>query len=198
MSKVPDLKNLPKVDMKTINRYLSPRAMNDFNAFLEKLPQNAGQTILIAAGITWGFAAALGLFTTIKAQDLNNLRAQLQDAKALMPVVPQMVEMPVEASVLNNLAKRLSDVYRNLEIRAENGQVIIGGAATNLFSPFREAVLQVNNGGQDWKVTVESMCVGRECKQKQLSIILKVAKIQISKPESAVVNYEPGSIPERE
>ncbi len=190
-----DLKKFPKLDFKTLSAYTSPQAFSDLNTFLEKLPQNAGKTVLIAAAIAWTLVAVLGLFTTIKAQDLNNLRAQLQDAKALMPIVPVMSEVPVDQGTVDDVVKRLGELYKGLEIRNVRSEVAINGAGTNLFSSFREAVLQLQNSGQGWKVGLAKMCVGRECPQKQLSITLKVARINIDKPESSQTTYLPGSAP---
>lgn len=187
--------NLNKFDPKALNKYFSPRAFDDLNAFLEKLPQNAGKTVLIAAGIAWAMVATLGLFTTLKAQDLNNLRAQLQDAQALKPIVPVISEIPVDSTVVADYAKKMSEVYKTLEIRANNNQITIQSAQTANFSLFREAVSQVQNGGAGWKVSLVNMCVGRECKQKQLSITLKINKINIDRPSSTPITYFPKSSP---
>lgn len=188
-----DLKAIPKVDIKKVNALLSPRAFNDLNDFIEHLPQNAGKTVLIAAAIAWIFTAALGLFTTMKAQDLNNLRAQLQDAKALKPIVPVLKETPLDAKALQDLASRLSNIYTGLEIRPNNNTLVIASGSTSMFSTFREAIMQIGNMDAGWKIDIQSMCLGRECPQKQLSITLKIAKIKIDKPESKAVSYLPGA-----
>ena len=193
-----DKKSLPKMDLKKLNNLLSPRSFNDLNNFIEKLPQNAGQTVLITAAIAWAFTAAHGLFTTIKAQDLNNLRAQLQDAKALKPIVPVLKETPVAAKTLQDLAAKLSEIYKNLEIRANGNTLIVSAGTTNLFNAFREAVMQIGNSESGWKIDVASMCLGRECPQKQLAITLKIAKINIDKSESSSPSYLPGTSPKAE
>jgi hypothetical protein len=121
------------------------------------------------------------------------LRAQLQDAKALKPVVPVMAEVPVEANAISDFVKRLAEIYKGLEIRANGNKIDISAPSTSFFSSFREAVIQVQNGGQNWKVGLESLCVGRECGQKQLSIALKVDRININQPESTRIDYQPGA-----
>ncbi len=188
-----DLKSLPKLDLKKLNTLFSTRSLNNLNVFIEKLPQNAGKTILITAAIAWTFTAALGLFTTIKAQDLNNLRAQLQDAKALKPIVPILKEMPVDTKILQDVAKKLSEIYKNLDIQTNGNTLTISAQSTNMFTSFREAITQIGNSETGWKITVQSMCLGRECPQKQLSITLKVDKINIDKPESSKTSYLPGA-----
>lgn len=182
-----------KVNFAALSQYATPRAMGDLNNFIEKLPENAGKTILVAAGISWLMVAILGLFTTIQAQDLNNLRAQLQDAKALKPIVPTISEVPVPDTSIREYIKKIESVYKPLEVKPEGGGIAITGPQTAMFSIFREAATQIQNGGGGWKVAVTKMCVGRECPQKQLSIVLKINKINIDKPESTPVTYLPGS-----
>lgn len=179
------------VDLKAMGKYFSPRALDDLNGFIEKLPQNAGQTILIAAAVAWGFVGALGLFTTMKAQDLNNLRAQLQDAKALKPIVPVLSEVPIDQKSIEEFSKKLNQTYKTLDSRSQGNKITITAVQTSAFNLFREAVLQVQNGGLGWKVSLDKMCVGRECKQNQLSISLKINKITIDKPNAESASYVP-------
>ncbi len=183
------------IDYKTLARYTSPSAFNDLNHFLEKLPQNAGRTVLIAAGVAWAFVGILGLFTAVKAQDLNNLRAQLQDAKALKPIVPVLKEVAIDQDTVTKLVKKITSSYKDLDARSQGNVVTITGRQTLAFNLFREAVLQVQNGAEDWKVDMDKMCVGRECKQNHLSISLKINKINIDKPVADSKNYIPTSSP---
>lgn len=187
---------MQRFNLKKLGAYFSPRAMNDLNVFLEKLPQNAGNTVLIAAGIAWAMAASLGLLTTIKAQDLNNLRAQLQDAKALAPIVPTIEEQPIDQKLVADYAKKMGDIYKTLEFHANNNTITISSSQTANFSLFREAVMQIQNGGENWKIGLVKMCVGRECKQKQLSITLKINRINIDKPDANPVTYLPKDKPD--
>jgi len=183
--------NATKFDTAKFKALLNPGVLDDLNHFLERLPQNAGNTVLIAAGIAWASAAALGLFTTIKAQDLNNLRAQLQDVQALKPIVPSLNEVAVDSKVVQEYAKKMQEIYKSLEIKANGNTISITSAQTANFSLFREAVAQIQNGGDRWKVGLVKMCVGRECKQKQLSIALKINTINIDMPSVTPVSYFP-------
>jgi hypothetical protein len=185
--------DLKTINLKAINRYVSPRAFNDLNAFLEKLPSNVGQTALLAIGIAWATAAGLGLYTSIKAQDLNNLRAQLQDAQALKPIVPVINEVAVETAAVDAFVKHMTEIYKNLEIRNTGNAITMNSDRTGYYALFREAVAQVQNGGAGWKVSLDGLCVGRECKQKQLSIALKINKISIDKPVTEPITYLPTS-----
>lgn len=180
-------------DWKVINTYLSPRAMNDLNAFIENLPQNAGRHILVMAGVAWISVAGLGLFTMMKAQQLNNLRAQLQDAKALKPIVPVIHDVPVEAKEVSDFAKKMADAHRGLDVKASGNMIEISGPSTGLFNLFRESILHTISGGAGWKVSMDNMCLGRECKQKQLFIFMKINRIVVDKPESESISYLPTS-----
>ena len=83
-------------DWRSLKKYTSPHAADDLNAFLEKLPQNAGQTMLIIAGIAWGAAGVVGLYTTVQLQKLTELRAELQEAEA----IKRLTQAGLGASVL--------------------------------------------------------------------------------------------------
>lgn len=183
---------LKAINFKALNRYLGPQGMHDLNLFLERLPQHAGQSLLIAAGVSWAVAAGVGLFTFMQARDLSELRAQLQDANALKPLVPVVREMPLEDKTLSDFSDKLSEIYKTLEIRSQGNKITINSTSTASYGLFREAVSHVFNGGNGWKVSLDSLCVGRECKQNALSITLKINRISIDKPESVPVSYAPG------
>jgi len=85
-------------DWRKLQRYLGPQAGKDLNNFLEKLPQTAGQAILIAVGIVWTSGAAAGLFATVQTQKLIEVRTELANAEALKPVVPRIKDLPVPQS----------------------------------------------------------------------------------------------------
>jgi hypothetical protein len=50
---------LKSFDWRALQKYASPKAASDLNTFLEALPQNAGKTMLIIAGIAWAAAACI-------------------------------------------------------------------------------------------------------------------------------------------
>ena len=94
-----DFNNLQKkiqdFDWRSLKKFTDPKAADDLNAFLEKLPQNTGQTMLIIAGIAWAAAGGIGLYTTVQLQKLTEVRAELQEAEALQPKVPQIKDVAV-------------------------------------------------------------------------------------------------------
>jgi len=133
--------NLKSFDWKSLQKYFSSQSADDLNRFLEKMPQNAGQTILIAAGIAWAMAGALGLYTAIQTQQLTELRAKLMATEALKPSVPK----------IKNIAIPKAEVEKFV--------------------------------GQGWRVSLENLCVGRECdKRHKLAVSLKVNKVSVEKP----------------
>jgi hypothetical protein len=174
-----DIKNF---DWRSLKKYLEPGAANDLNAFLEKMPQNAGQSVLIAAGIAWGAAGALGLFTAVQLQSLTTLRAELQDADALQPVVPEVRNIPVDASAVKTFAESAKNIYRGIEIKGQGSSITITAQNTSSFPEFREAIGHVQNGGQGWRVNVQRLCVGRECSNYHLGATLRISKIDVTSP----------------
>jgi hypothetical protein len=168
--------------MSSVQRMFSAQSAEDFNAFLEKLPQTAGQAALIAAGIAWAFGAALGLFTTLQVQSMTTLRAELKEMKAVQPQVPKIKDSPVSPGELKTFVAGLNKFYPGLEIKQAGNGIQISAKTTSVFGSFREAIGHVQNGGVGWHVNVDKLCVGRECKGVSLAILLKVNKATVDKP----------------
>ena len=175
--------NLKSFDWRKLQRYFSPQASSDLNTFLEHLPQTAGQTILIAAGIAWASGAAAGLFATIQSKELVTMRAELAETKALQPAVPRIRDVPVAATEVQEFAKVLSATYPGLVIKQQGPAIFITAASTSSFGQFREAVGHVQNGGSGWRVNVEKLCVGRECTKDKLAVLLKINKVSVDKQQ---------------
>lgn len=175
--------NLKSFDWKSLQKYFNPQATDDLNRFLEKLPQNAGQTVLIAAAIVWGIAAASGLYTAIQAQQLTELRTKLAETKALKPAVPKIKNVAIPKKEVESFVKQAEKSYRGIDIRANGSTIIITAKRTANFTEFREAIGHVQNGGNGWRVSLEKLCVGRECdKQYKLAASLKVNKVSVENP----------------
>ena len=175
--------NFKSFDWKSLQKYFSAQSADDLNRFLEKLPQNVGQTVLIAAAIAWGMAAALGLYTAIQTQKLTELRAELKETQALKPSVPTIKNVAISKEEVEAFVKHAKKNYRGLDIRAKGSTIIITATRTANFAEFREAIGHVQNGGDGWRVSLEKLCVGRECdKRYKLAASLKVNKVSVENP----------------
>jgi hypothetical protein len=175
-----DLKSL---DLTFLKKLADPKLSGDLNAFLEKLPHNAGQTVLLAAGIAWAMAGALGLFTTIQVKQMTELRAKLKETQALKPTVPVIKDVAVDSAEVANFSKELKEIYKNLDITQSESSITITSNSTANFGQFREAVGHVQNGGVGWRVTLDKLCVGRECDNNQkLGAVLRVNKVSVESP----------------
>ena len=170
-------------DWKSLQKLMNPQAADDFSRFLEVVPQHAGKGALIAGGVAWGFAAALGLFTMMQMKDLTEMRAKLQEAEALKPIVPTLTMTPVDGGELKALVEELKKVYPDLNVNASGSKITVQSKKTSDYFIFREALGHITNGGKGWRTAVESLCVGRECKQNALDASVKVEKLKIDKPE---------------
>lgn len=174
--------DLKSFDWRSLKKYLQPQAANDLNSFLERLPQTAGNPVLIAGGIAWAMAGMLGLYTFIQTQQMIELRAKLKDTAALVPVVPKITDVAVSAAEVDKFAKDLAEIYRGLTIKAAGSTIQITTADTARFAEFREAIGHVQNGGSGWRVSVERLCVGRECDREKLAALLKINKVSVVSP----------------
>ena len=174
--------NLKNINWKSYKRYFTPAAADDLNRFLEQLPQNVNQTMLIAAGIAWGAAAGFGLFTTLQVKSLTAMRAELKESKALQPVVPKLNDVPISQADLKNFTDILVSNYPDLLIKQVGTSIDISAKSTAAFAEFRDALGHVQNGGSGWRVGIDKLCLGRECKQSELHALLKIAKVSVDKP----------------
>lgn len=172
----------PKAVERTLRQLTHPSAASDLGKFVEKLPVNAGNTMLMIAGVAWAVAGATGLYVTVQAQQLTELRTKLQDAKALQPIVPQIVDVAIAPAEVSKFAEQLKDVYPGVQVKAAGSEINISAQNTGSFGQFREAIGHVQNGGDGWRVAVSSLCVGRECKGPPLQASLKINKVDIKAP----------------
>ncbi len=171
-------------DWKSLQKYFSPEAANDFSRFMDTIPVHAGKGVLIAAGIAWASVAALGLFTVMQAKQLTELRAELQTSNAVKPLVPVISIEPIANDEIVKMVAKFKTTYPTLTVSTNSGAITIRSKQTADFAQFREAIGHVVNGGKGWKVVVDSMCVGRECKDSGLNASLKIQKLKIDKPTS--------------
>lgn len=170
-------------DIKKFEKYFSAKSSDDLNRFLEKLPHNAGKNVLIAAGVIWALAAGLGLYTSIQVQELTKVRAELKEVEALKPAVPTIKNVGISNDELKKFVEEAQKSYRGLDIKANGSTIIITASRTANFAEFREAIGHVQNGGDGWRVSLEKLCVGRDCdKSHKLAVSLKVNKVSVEKP----------------
>lgn len=181
-----DFKNF---DMSLLKKMMDPKAAGDLNIFLEKLPYNAGKTVLIAAGIAWAMAAAIGLYASIQATNLTQLRGKLMEAEALTPIVPKIQDVPINAEEVQAFVEKAKAAYPNLAFEINGSSILITSANTSDFAMFREAIGHMQNGGQGWRVSLDKLCVGRECdKNFKLAVSLKVNKVSVENIQPPAAN----------
>jgi len=174
------------VDWRALKKLTNPQAAGDLNAFLEKLPQRAGKTMLIMAGAAWALAGLSGLYTTIQMKKLTEVRATLQEAKALQPIVPVIKDAPVDQKEIAEFVDKITKIYDGLSIKVNGSAIVISADSTASFGQFREAVGHVQNGGSGWRVAVDRLCVGRECEQHPLGVSLKISKVSVEVPAEKI------------
>lgn len=175
--------NLKSFDLKSLQKYLSVESVDDLKHFLEKIPQNAGQTVLIAAAIAWGMAAAAGLYTSVQTQKLTEFRTELRETEALKPSVPTIKNVTIPKEEVEKFVANAKKIYRGIDIKVNGSTIIITAQSTLNFAEFREAIGHVQNGGDEWRVSLVNLCVGRECDKYKLAASLKVNKLSVEKPD---------------
>ena len=169
-------------DINSLKKYLSPQSGDDLNRFLESVPEHVGKVALTAAGIAWLAAAALGLLAMQQTQQVITLKAELEAKEALSPVVPVISEKPVSNDDMQAMTEKMKEAYPELDIRESRSNLTIRAGSTAQYSLFREAIGHAVTGGRGWKVSLETLCVGRECDRNHLSASLSANKISVEKP----------------
>jgi len=138
--------------------------------------------LLLRGGIAWMLAASLGLYATLQTQVLTEMRVELHEAKVLKPVVPVIRAAPVKKAEVDKFTAVLKKSYPGLTIKQQRAAIQISAKNTAAFGQFREAIGHVQNGGNGWRVNTERLCVGRECKQNQLGVLLRINKVTVAMP----------------
>ena len=173
-------------DYRKLQKYFSAQAFNDLNDLLESLPVRAGYGLLVAAGIAWIMAGATIFYAIVQAQQVAELRAELLKADALKPQVPKIVRSPVAEGDVRDFARKIDKVYDNVKVTSLNDVIALQASSGMYYGAFREAVGHLFNGGnaargESWRISVKSLCVGRECKPNFLNGQFQVYKLAVDK-----------------
>lgn len=172
-----------KIDFEKLKRYASPNAYKDLDGFLEQMPKRAGQAVIIAGVAAWMMAAACVMYVSIQANHILSLRADILKAESLKPTVPVIAKVPVDGTEVEAFAKKLGELYPQINVIGSNNRIEIRGTSTDKYGAFREAVGHAFNGGPDWRLNVEELCVGRECPNNlALYGAFTVYRLRVDKP----------------
>ncbi len=172
-----------KIDTVMLKRYLSPAAYKDLDVFLEQMPMRAGQSIVIAGIAAWLLAGLAVTYVVMQTNHIMGLRADILKAEALKPTVPVIDKVAVPNDELAAFAKKLNELYPQLTVTGGGEKLEFRAATTDKYGAFREAVGHSFNGGKGWRLSVDSLCVGRECKNNaQVFGAFKVYRLRVDKP----------------
>jgi hypothetical protein len=179
-----DFVDLRKLDMATLKRYTSPQAVKDFDRFLDALPLNVGYNALIAAGLTCVMGGAAVWFAAGETEKVSKLHSDLMNVQALQPPVPVLKYTAISHEALEPLLKEITQVYKGVAVtQSGNGGVTVTAQDTDYFPQFLAAIGYIQRGGENWKVKIDALCVGRECSGPQLSAKLKIEMVGFANPE---------------
>ena len=170
------------IDWNALKRYTSPQAFKDFNTLLDALPLNVGYNALIAAGMAWLIAGTTVFFTATEIDKVSSLRTELAKVEALKPPVPVIQYTSVATDVLKPLEKKISETYKGVAFVDSSGGATLSATDTDYFPQFLAALGFLQNGGRNWRVSIDSMCVGRDCPTSKLMAVLKVDTAKVVEP----------------
>lgn len=124
----------------------------------------AGQAAVIAGAVCLLFAALSVTYVVMQANNIMSLRADILKAEALKPTVPVINKAPVVDAEVAAFVKKIEGLYSQVSFAANGARVEMRASNVDKYGAFRESVGHLFNGGKGWRITVEEMCVGRECK----------------------------------
>ncbi|MBI3440960.1 MAG: hypothetical protein HY052_04030 [Proteobacteria bacterium] len=173
-----------KIDWVVLKRYASSQAIRDLDRFLDAVPMTVGYNALIAASFAWLLAGSALFFTSIETGKVTKMHADLMQIQALRPPIPVLKSVPVNASALKALATKIAALYKGVLLTESEGGVVITAQDTDYFPQFISAISYLQRGGKNWKVQIETLCVGSACTGAKLAAKLKVESVRISEPEA--------------
>lgn len=175
---------LGKIDLRVLQRYTSSQAVKDFDRFLDNLPMNVGYHALAAAGLAWVIAAAAVLFTFTEVGKVSKFRTELMEVGALKPPIPVLKYDPVSKADLDKSGRKIKKIFTTIDATVtQDGKISLKAMDTDYFPQFLGAINFLQNGGKNWRVTSDSICVGRDCKGSPISAAFKVEYVRIGDPE---------------
>lgn len=172
-----------KFDIASFKRLTNPQSIKDLDKFLDALPLNVGYNALIAAGMAWVIAGAALLFASTQTAHINKLRTDLLAVEALKPPVPSIEYIPVSSQTLEPVRQKIEKTFKGttLSIRSE-GTVTLSANDSDYYPQFQAAISHLENSGRNWRVSIVSMCAGRECTGQPLQAELTVEVARINAP----------------
>ncbi|MFH1158299.1 MAG: hypothetical protein V1721_05380, partial [Pseudomonadota bacterium] len=183
--------NLGKIDWGVFRKYTSPQAIKDLDSFLDAVPLNVGYNALIAAGFAWVLGAGAVFFASMETEKVSRLHGNLIEVQALQPPVPVLKYTPVSQAVIQTLAKKIAETYKGVAITVNSdGVVTLSAQDTDYFPQFLAAISYFQRGGRNWKVKIDTLCVGRDCSGPKISASLRIEMVRFGEPEKKKENKE--------
>jgi hypothetical protein len=177
---------MPDIDWGKLKRFASPQGLKELDSFLDGLPLNAGYNAIIAAGLTWLIAGTAVFFTVMQIEKVSSIRAELAKVSSLKPPVPVIKYVPVPDAALKAVQDKLLKAYKGLNMTVAAGVITLSANDTDYFPQFLAAVSFLQSGGRNWRVKLETMCVGLDCPTSKLTATLKAEIARVGEPEPEV------------
>lgn len=179
-----------KIDWVALKKYTSPQAVKDLDRFLDAIPMTVGYNALMAAVFSWVLAGTAVFFTSIETGKVSKMHSDLMQVQALRPPIPVLQYVPVGSSVLKNLSDKIMATYKGVNLTPADGAVVVTAADTDFFPQFLAAISSLQRGGRNWKVRIDTLCVGTGCTGSKLTANLKIESVRIGEPENTMTDIK--------
>lgn len=175
--------DLKKIDWVSFKRYTNPQAVKDLDRFLDAIPMTVGYNALIAASITCMMAGTAIFFVSGEIEKISKMHTELFQIEALRPPVPVIQYVPVSKGIIDTHATKITETYKGVRIVTAEGSATVTAEDTDYFPQFLAAISTLQRGGKNWKVQIDTLCVGRACASQKLTANLKISTVRIGEPE---------------
>ncbi len=174
--------DIKKIDWNYLKRLMTVQSVKDLDSFLDRMPLNVGPNVLIAISIVW-LAAFISIFFTIaEVNRVSTLRAELMKVESLKPPVPIITYQPVSANGIKEIQNKIQKTFQGLSFTGPASSLKLTASDTDYFPQFLAAIHFLQYGGRNWRVTVNTLCVGQDCTGAKLAAELRVESVRIDDP----------------
>jgi hypothetical protein len=176
-------KKANNIDWQKMQTMLSPAGMSKLDAFLDRLIKRGGNAFYLAL-CAWGVAMGIIFLTFMYTAEIKTLEEDLAKTVAATPLVPTINMIPIDATELQKYVERLNKTYPRINAREiAAGAITVKAQSIQSFNQWRGFIRDLQYGGPNWRVTIQSLCTGRNCAGTDpLIAMLKVDRLEILQP----------------
>lgn len=142
-----------------------------------RLRSLVNQFIMIIGIMLWVAAFCAGYFIYQDAVELRSLSNIRVEREQNIPTMPKIYEHLVAKDLLSEFVKDMRQSQKDVSFKVlEDGIIEISSDKSAKLETYSDAVLKLSYLNPEWKTDVISMCIGKECLEKQGDFYYSILK----------------------